>query len=206
MIDDLGSGALLPTEAFGLAHEPTPSERLAAGADIVTFSGDKLVGGPQAGLLVGRADLVARNRRDPLARAMRPDKTTMAAVAATFGLYRTGRAVAEIPVWRMIAAPADAIRGRAEAVVSTLRGATGVAVEVVATQATVGGGSLPGELLASFGVGVGGRASNPVLAALRLGSPSVIARIEHGRVILDLRTVEPERDIELASAIRAALG
>jgi L-seryl-tRNA(Ser) seleniumtransferase len=206
VVDDLGSGALLPTESFGLAHEPTPSERLAAGADIVTFSGDKLVGGPQAGLLVGRADLVARIRRDPLARAMRPDKATMAAVAATLGLYRTGRAVVEIPVWRMIADTGDAIRLRTEAVVSSVRATSGQPVDVVATQATVGGGSLPGELLPSFGVGIRGRAPIRVLADLRLGSPSVIGRIEHDLVILDLRTVEPERDAELASAILAAIG
>jgi L-seryl-tRNA(Ser) seleniumtransferase len=207
VIDDLGSGALLPTESFGLAHEPMPSERLAAGADIVTFSGDKLVGGPQAGLLAGRADLVTRIRRDPLARAMRPDKATMAAVAATLGLYRTGRALADIPVWRMLAAPVDAIRRRAEAVVALVVGAApGGPVEVVATQATVGGGSLPGELLPSFGVAVGGRAANRVLAALRLGMPAVIGRIEHDLVILDLRTVEPDRDPELAAAILAAIG
>ena len=114
VVDDLGSGALLATEAFGLAHEPMPSERLAAGADLVTFSGDKLVGGPQAGLVVGRADLIARMRRDPLARAMRPDKATLAGVAATLGLYRAGRAVEEIPVWSMIAMPSAVIRERAE--------------------------------------------------------------------------------------------
>jgi L-seryl-tRNA(Ser) seleniumtransferase len=202
VIDDLGSGALLPTERFGLAHEPMPSERLAAGADIVTFSGDKLVGGPQAGLIVGRADLVARIRRDPLARAMRPDKVTMAAVGATLGLYRSGQAIAEVPVWRMIAASPDALRERAQAVAS----AAGEAVEVVATEATVGGGSLPGETLPSFGVAIGGRAANRMLAALRMGSPSIVGRIEGGRVILDLRTVEPDRDGELASAVRAAIG
>ena len=115
VIDDLGSGALLPTERFGLAHEPMPSERLAAGSDIVTFSGDKLVGGPQAGLVVGRADLIARIRRDPFARAMRPDKTTLAALAATLGLYRAGRAEAEIPVWQMLAQRPDDLRARADA-------------------------------------------------------------------------------------------
>jgi len=205
VVDDLGSGALLPTEAFGLAHEPMPSERLAAGADLVTFSGDKLVGGPQAGLIVGRGDLVGRIRRDPLARAMRPDKVTLAAVAATLALYRAGRAVEEIPVWRMIAAPVDAIRERAE-MVATAAGASGTAVAVVATDATIGGGSLPGEVLPSFGVSIGGRPANRVLAALRQGTPAVIGRIEGGRVVLDLRTVDPERDAELTAAVRAALG
>jgi L-seryl-tRNA(Ser) seleniumtransferase len=202
VVDDLGSGALLPTERYGLAHEPLPSERLDAGADIVTFSGDKLVGGPQAGLVVGRADLVARIRRDPLARAMRPDKATLAAVAATLGLYRAGRAEAEIPVWEMIAAPADWVRGRAEA----LAAGVGQAAAVVETRATVGGGSLPGETLPSFGIAIAVRRPDAIVAALRRGRPSVVARIEAGRVVLDLRTVDPARDGDLAAAVQAALG
>jgi L-seryl-tRNA(Ser) seleniumtransferase len=202
LIDDLGSGALLPTERYGLAHEPTPMERLDAGADIVTFSGDKLIGGPQAGLAVGRGDLIARIRRDPLARAMRPDKATLAAVAATLGLYRTGQALNEIPVWRMIAAPPEAIRARAEAVAA----AVGASASVVSTNATVGGGSLPGEILASSGVALAGRSANRLLAALRQGTPVVVGRIEHDRVVLDLRTVDHGRDHELASAIRIAIG
>jgi L-seryl-tRNA(Ser) seleniumtransferase len=201
VVDDLGSGALLPTERYGLAHEPTPTERLAAGADLVTFSGDKLVGGPQAGLIVGRADLITRIRRDPLARAMRPDKVTLAAVAATLALYRAGRAETEIPVWRMIAATADTLRERAAALASLV----GDGAEVVATEATVGGGSLPGETLPSFGVALAGRSADRLLAALRRGSPAVVGRIEDGRVILDLRTVDPGLDHQLASAVVAAI-
>jgi L-seryl-tRNA(Ser) seleniumtransferase len=202
VVDDLGSGALLPTERYGLAHEPTPTERLAAGADLVTFSGDKLVGGPQAGLVVGRTDLVARIRRDPLARAMRPDKVTLAAVAATLALYRAGRAETEIPVWQMIAASPDGLRARA----SALARSVGERADVVATQATVGGGSLPGETLPSFGVALAGRSADRMLSALRRGSPSVVGRIEGGRVILDLRTVDPGLDGELSVALLAAVG
>jgi L-seryl-tRNA(Ser) seleniumtransferase len=202
VVDDLGSGALLRTERYGLAHEPMPAERLADGADIVTFSGDKLVGGPQAGLVVGRADPIARIRRDPLARAMRPDKVTLAALVATLGLYRVGRADAEIPVWRMIAAAPDALRERAEALAGRLVGG----VEVVSTEATVGGGSLPGETLPSFGLALRGGSADRTLAALRRGIPAVVGRIEAGRVILDLRTVDPGRDVELEAAIGAAVG
>jgi L-seryl-tRNA(Ser) seleniumtransferase len=200
VIDDLGSGALLPTERYGLTHEPMPAERLAAGSDVVTFSGDKLVGGPQAGFVVGRADLVGRIRRDPLARAMRPDKVTLAAVAATLGLYRAGRAEAEIPVWRTIATPAADLEARARRLESAL---VGLAM-AVPTQATVGGGSLPGETLASYGLAIEGRARSAI-DELRTGEPPVIGRIEAGRVVLDLRTVDPARDGELAAAVRAAL-
>jgi L-seryl-tRNA(Ser) seleniumtransferase len=216
VIDDLGSGALLDTAAFGLAHEPLPSEALADGADLVTFSGDKLLGGPQAGLIVGRPDLVARLRKDPLARAMRPDKVTLAALAATLGLYRAGRATAEIPVWRMIATPTAELRVRAEGLVEALGFASGDAgATVVEVESTVGGGSLPGETLPSVGVRLGVRAAgrgagrrisaDRVAAALRAGEPPVIARIVDGAVVLDMRTVDPREDALLVQAIRAAL-
>jgi L-seryl-tRNA(Ser) seleniumtransferase len=201
VVDDLGSGALLDTAAYGLAHEPMPQERLADGADLVTFSGDKLVGGPQAGFIVGRADLVARIRRDPLARAMRPDKLTMAAVALTLGLYRAGRATSDIPVWRMIATTQAALRARAETAAVRIGGPA----SVVELRSTVGGGSLPGETLASSGLAIAARSAPRLLAALRRGDPIVIGRIEGDRVVLDLRTVEPARDDDLAAAVERAV-
>jgi len=200
VVDDLGSGALLDTAAFGLAHEPMPSERLAGGADLVLFSGDKLVGGPQAGLIVGRADLVARLRKDPLARAMRPDKATLAGVAATLGLYRAGLATARIPVWQMIATPPGALRARAEALAARVPGAVPVPLT-----ATMGGGSLPGETLPSFGLALAARSASRLLAALRGADPAVVGRIEDGRVVLDLRTVDPTADDQLGEALAAAL-
>ena len=205
VVDDLGSGALLPTERVGLAHEPTPAERLAAGADLVTFSGDKLVGGPQAGLIVGRADLLTRLRKDPLARAMRPDKTILAAVAATLAIYRGGRAMADIPVWQMLAASVAALRARAEDLAAELPPGT---AEVLELESTVGGGSLPGEMLASVGVAIGaadGRAASELLGQLRAGEPCVVARIERARVVLDLRTVAAGDDGRLARALTSAL-
>ena len=166
----------------------------------MTFSGDKLVGGPQAGLIVGRADLVARLRKDPLARAMRPDKAMLAAVAATLALYRAGVATREIPVWRQIAASVDGLQARAEAVAAAVAGA-----RVVAVESTVGGGSLPGEMLPSRAVAVDTSSPDRLLAGLRAGSPAVIGRIERGAVVLDLRTVEPSADEALARAIATAV-
>ncbi|HYU48575.1 MAG TPA: L-seryl-tRNA(Sec) selenium transferase [Candidatus Limnocylindria bacterium] len=208
VIDDLGSGALLDTAAYGLAHEPTPGESLAGGSDLVTFSGDKLLGGPQAGLIAGRGDLVARLRRDPLARAMRPDKVTLAALAATLGLYRAGRALAEIPVWRMIARPAEELRRRAlrllaEPGLAALGAAGG---QVVETRATVGGGSLPGETLPSYGLSIRSPdiSADRLMARLRSGDPPVIGRVVDGAVLLDLRTVDPADDGLLGAAVLAA--
>jgi L-seryl-tRNA(Ser) seleniumtransferase len=207
VVDDLGSGALLSTERFGLAHEPTPRERLDVGADVVTFSGDKLVGGPQAGLIVGRSDLIASIRRDPLARAMRPDKTILAAVAATLALYRGGRAATEIPLWRALATTVGDLRTRATAIRRAL--GTEASVDVVGSVATVGGGSLPGESVPSIGLSIDttGRrgGADRLLATLRAGDPAVIGRIERDQVILDLRTVDPADDATLVAALGQAL-
>jgi L-seryl-tRNA(Ser) seleniumtransferase len=200
LVDDLGSGALLDTAAFGLGHEPTPAERLADGADLVTFSGDKLVGGPQAGFVVGRASLVARLRKDPLARAMRPDKVVLAAVAATLALYRAGIATREVPVWRQLATPVDRVEARAEAVAARVPGAM-----VIETLATVGGGSLPGETLPSRAVALPSPSPDAILARLRAGTPAVVGRIERDLVVLDLRSVEPADDEALAEALATAL-
>ncbi len=205
VIDDLGSGALLETAAFGLAHEATPSERLSAGADLVTFSGDKLVGGPQAGLIVGRGDLIARIRKDPLARAVRPEKVTLAALAATLGLYRAGRATTDIPVWRMIAATPLDLGRRADAIVAALPAVARERVSVTEMESAVGGGSLPGQTLESVGLVVVGPQADALASLLRAGDPAVVGRIESGAVMLDLRTVEPSDDAELGDALARAL-
>jgi L-seryl-tRNA(Ser) seleniumtransferase len=204
LADDLGSGALIDTSTFGLAHEPTPRERIEAGADIVTFSGDKLLGGPQAGLIAGRADLVARMRRDPLARAMRPDKVTLAAMAATLAIYRAGRARLDIPVWQAMAADVVALRERARELLGALSPADGIDIED--TQATVGGGALPGETLPSVALRLRRGSPSRLAAALRSGEPCVIARVVDEAVVIDLRTVHPSADEELLRALRRALG
>ena len=209
VIEDLGSGALLDTSRFGLAAEPTLRASLAAGASLVTCSGDKLLGGPQAGIIAGEAAWVDRVARHPLARAVRADKTCLAGVAATLRHYARGDAEATIPVWRMIAAAPDVIRQRAEALCRVLA-ARGVAAQVRATHATVGGGSLPGELLDSFALalaprdGGGGETEGPA-QRLRLGSPAVFGRIERDELLLDLRSVLAEDDERLAEAVVRAL-
>jgi L-seryl-tRNA(Ser) seleniumtransferase len=196
VLDDLGSGTLLPTAPHGLAPEPTVQESVAAGADLVTFSGDKLLGGPQAGLIVGRAELVERLRRHPLARALRVDKTTIAGLEATLLAYLRGWAHEEIPVWRMIAARPEGLRARAERI------ATRLGAEVVGCASAVGGGSLPGQTLPSYAVAVDVPDPEALARALRLGEPAVVARIAEGRLLLDVRTVLPEQDEWLVTALR----
>ncbi len=201
LVVDLGSGALLDTAAFGLGHEPTVQDCLGAGADLVTFSGDKLVGGPQAGIVVGRGELIAELRQHPLARALRVDKLTIAALSATLASYLTGRAVEELPVWRMIAEEPEAIRRRVRRVARAL----GAAAEVIPGRSTVGGGSLPGETLPTHLLALRGPSAEALARRLRLGEPAVVARIEGDRLLLDLRTVLPEQERELLQALRQAL-
>jgi L-seryl-tRNA(Ser) seleniumtransferase len=211
-LDDLGSGTLLPTAPYGLAPEPTVQESIAAGADLVTFSGDKLLGGPQAGLIIGRAELVAQLRRHPLARALRVDKTTLAGLEATLLAYLHGRAAEEIPIWRMIAATPEALRARAERLVAAIGGDAGRAASgagwsasVVSCESAVGGGSLPGETLPSSAVAIDGARPDALASALRRSVPPVIGRIAEQRLLLDVRTVLAEQEAALLEAVRAAL-
>lgn len=205
VLDDLGSGTLLDTGRYGLSPEPTVQESVAAGADLVTFSGDKLLGGPQAGLIVGRGDLVAQLRRHPLTRALRVDKSTLAALQATLLHYLRGEAEREIPVWRMVAAPLEALAGRAEALAAALR-ARGVPAAVVPAQSTVGGGSLPGETLPTRAVALALESPDAFAAALRRGDPPIVGRIQEGQLLLDPRTVAPEEDAALMEGVLAAWG
>ena len=198
VLDDLGSGALLDTAAFGLGHEPTVQESVQCGASLVAFSGDKLLGGPQAGLLVGRKDLIERLRRHPLARAVRPDKLCLAALAATLGHYIKGEAAQTIPVWRMISAEEPMLRRRAEAC------AQEVGAQVRPSRATVGGGSLPEETLPSWCVAFPGTPPDALAALLRRQRPPVIGRVEGGTFLLDMRTIQPEEDELLVRTVETA--
>jgi L-seryl-tRNA(Ser) seleniumtransferase len=200
LIDDLGSGTLLDTARFGLPHEPTITDSLANGADVVTFSGDKLLGGPQAGIIVGRADLLAKIKKHPLARAVRADKLQLAALAATLEHYLRDEAEREIPVWRMIAATPDSLAARANQWLYELQ-----AGRVIPTQSTIGGGSLPEEVLPSFALALSVRSPARFLERLRSLRPAVIARIEQDQVLLDPRTVLPEQDAPLLAGLRALI-
>lgn len=205
LVHDLGSGALMDLTLLGLPPETTAGEALASGADVVTLSGDKLLGGPQAGILLGRGDLLERMRRNPLARALRCDKLTLAALEATLALYRDDRARAEIPVLRMLGASADGLRARAEVLARRLA-ATGLETEPVSAPAAVGGGACPGVELPGTAVALAFTGGAEELARrLRLGSPPVIGRIRDGRLLLDPRTVPPEREDELVAAVGAAV-
>jgi L-seryl-tRNA(Ser) seleniumtransferase len=201
---DAGSGLLdettpwLPRRPAWLRDEPGVRQAIDAGAALVTFSGDKLLGGPQAGVVVGRADLVAALARHPLARAVRADKLTLAALQAVAFSYLSGDAT-DIPLWRMATAPLDRLQARAEAVAAAVPTA-----KVVDTDAVAGGGSLPGLTIPSVGVAVEVPAPAPALGVLR--EHDVVARIEDDAVVCDLRTVDPADDERVARALAAAVG
>jgi L-seryl-tRNA(Ser) seleniumtransferase len=194
LFDDLGSGTLLDTTPYGLAHEPTIQESVAAGASLVSCSGDKLLGGPQAGLILGSADLIGCLKRFPLTRALRVDKTTLAGLQATLRHYLLGEAPEAVPVWRMISQSAGLLEERASAWVRELRGLGVVGAEVVTGRSTVGGGSLPGETLSTHLVALAVDSPDKVAARLRAGEPPVITRIQDDRLVLDPRTVLPEQE------------
>jgi L-seryl-tRNA(Ser) seleniumtransferase len=203
VVDDLGSGTLLPTEPYGLAHEPMVQENIAAGASLVSFSGDKLLGGPQAGIIVGRKDLVEQLRRFPMTRALRVDKTTLAGLQANLLHYLKGEAVETIPVWQMIAATPQTLRRRARRWARRLSG-QGLSAQVVPGESTVGGGSLPGQTLPTWLLALASSSSDRFSQQLRHGTPPVVARIEDGRLILDPRSVLPWQDQKLLKAVREA--
>jgi L-seryl-tRNA(Ser) seleniumtransferase len=196
VLDDIGSGALLDTAQFGLAHEPTPQESLTDGADLVLFSGDKLLGGPQAGIIVGHAELITLLKQHPLARAIRADKLALAALSATLDHYRRGDALEQVPVWRMISLTLDAIRTRAELWAAEVGG------EVIASESTVGGGSLPGETLPTWVLAPDVAQPNAAAALLRAHDPPVITRVAQDRLLLDPRTVLPGQDEIVLAALR----
>ena len=194
LVDDLGSGALAPSNSLLLTEEPSPRSALSDGADLVCFSGDKLLGGPQAGIVVGRADLVERLRRHPLQRALRADKLTLAALEGTLSLHLDpATARREIPVTRMLEEPADAVRARAERLASAVGG------EVEATVARVGGGALPLAELPSFACAV----EEELAAPLRGVAPPVVAIVRDGRTLLDCRTLTDAEADEVAAAVQA---
>ncbi len=202
VMNDLGSGTLLPTADYGLDPEPTVPESVAAGAALTTFSGDKLLGGPQSGIIVGRRDLVDAVAAYPLTRALRSDKLCLAALHATLLAYVEGVAEAEIPVWRMIAASIADLERRAGAWVSALGG--GFTAEVITADATVGGGSLPGQVIPSVALRIVSpeHPSDDLAAALRGATPPIIGRIESDAFQLSPRTVLEREDAAVLAALR----
>lgn len=217
VIEDLGSGALFDMSAWGLGGEPTPRQAAADGVDVVTFSGDKLLGGPQCGIIAGRARLVADCRRDPVNRCLRPDKTTLAALEATLRLYRDAgwdTPPSDLPVMRALTEPVAVVRARARKALRMLRrrlGERGNAlgqVDLVPTQTEAGGGSLPGRSLESWALRVAGGPGSPdeLWSRLAAGEPPVVSRRHDGAVLLDLRAIADDELPEFVRAVVGALG
>ena len=198
-VDDLGSGTLIDTTSFGLDHEPTIQESIAADFDLLCFSGDKLLGGPQAGIIIGKAKIVEQLKRHPLARALRVDKLTYAALIATLEHYRRNEALEQIPVWQMISRSLDNITGTAKNWSAQVGG------KVISGESTVGGGSLPGTSLPTALLAIENESPNRLLKKLRQADTPVIARIADGRVLLDPRTVLPEQETDMLAVLKSVI-
>lgn len=204
LLDDLGSGCLLDTTQFGLDAEPTVQHSIAAGADMTMFSGDKLLGGPQAGIAVGRKLLIDKMKRHPLARAVRIDKASLAGLTATLMHYVKGEALTQVPVWHMVSMPLSEIEARAQRWAGTL----GEVASAIEGESTVGGGSLPGATLSTRLLAIKGTTDLPVTELarrLRHQEPPVVARVERNRLLIDPRTVLPDEDDALLQALKRAL-
>jgi L-seryl-tRNA(Ser) seleniumtransferase len=199
VLDDLGSGCLLDTTAFGLAPEPMVQQSVKTGAALTFFSGDKLVGGPQAGIIVGKKDYIDKLKRHPLARALRTDKTRIAGLVATLLHYLKGEALQKVPVWRMIATPLEEVQRR----VGLWSDALGGRAKIIAGETMVGGGSLPGGSLPTSLVSLSGHNIKTIAGHLRLRDIPIIGRIEKDRLLLDPRSVLPEEDDIVIEALKS---
>ncbi|HNF94635.1 MAG TPA: L-seryl-tRNA(Sec) selenium transferase, partial [Anaerolineales bacterium] len=200
VVDDLGSGALYDTAKYGFSHEPTVQESMQAGADVILFSGDKLLGGPQAGIIIGKKELLDRIKKHPLARAVRADKSCLAGISATLTHYLKDEAEREIPIVRMMSLTLKQVKGRAEAWREELGQGN-----VVEGESTVGGGSLPDESIPTFLLELQVKSAEKFLRALRKNNPPIIARTENDKVLLDPRTVFPEQEGALLVGLKNLL-
>jgi L-seryl-tRNA(Ser) seleniumtransferase len=208
VIDDVGSGALVDFARFGFQDEPVARASIAAGADLVLFSGDKLLGGPQAGIVAGKKEWVQQIERDPLMRAFRLDKMTLAALEMTLRIYQNEEnALRAVPVLRMLAVPLDELRRRAEGLAARLRDVNGLSVETSQDLAYVGGGSLPDQPMKTWVVEVvaDGLGDSEFARRLRTGSPAVMARLRDSKLVLDVRTIFPAQERALVDAMRRAV-
>lgn len=203
LFEDIGSGALVDLRKYGLTDEPVVSHSIKAGADIVAFSGDKLLGGPQAGIIAGRAELIGTLRKHPLNRALRVDKLALSALEATLDAYERGTALEDVPVLVQLSLSAAEIKRRAEALVKKL-GRTSLNIGIIAGESAVGGGAAPNVHPKTFLIAITHKtlATDEIERSLRLSDPPVIARIDGGRVLIDLRTLEPRDEQYVITALK----
>lgn len=200
VVDDLGSGAIYDTAKYGFSHEPTVQESMQAGADVILFSGDKLLGGPQAGIIIGKKALLDKIKKHPLARAVRADKSCLAGISATLTHYLKDEAEREIPIVRMMSLTLKQLKGRAEAWREELGQG-----KVVEGESTVGGGALPDESIPTFLLELQVKSAEKFLRALRKNNPPIIARTENDKVLFDPRTVFPEQEGALLVGLKNLL-